>query len=96
MPNINRKNIDRKTNKPNPDYTTGMLPDITLNRAEQIRRDDDVIRTAKRTLYDVDYAIKWYVENEIRPQLIDQEQTLIVPVIFAIGERHILEKEVFK
>lgn len=87
MPNINRKNIDRKTNKPNPDHTTGMRPDVILNRSEQVRRDDDILRTAKRTLYDVDYAIKWYIENEIRPQIIDQEQILTVPVIFANGEK---------
>lgn len=87
MPNINRRNIDRKTNKPNPDRTGGMRPDIILNRAEQIRRDDDVIRTAKRSLYDIDYAIKWYIENEIRPQITDQEQLLPVPVIFANGEK---------
>jgi glutaredoxin len=87
MPNINRKNIDRKTNKPNPERTGGMRPDIILNRAEQIRRDDDIIRTAKRTLYDIDYAIKSYIENEIRPQIVDQEQNLVVPVIFANGEK---------
>jgi hypothetical protein len=87
MPNINRNNIDRKTNKPNPDRTGGMRPDIILNRAEQIRRDDDIIRTTKRSLYDIDYAIKWYIENEIRPQIIDQERLLPVPVIFAAGEK---------
>jgi len=87
MPNINRKNIDRKTNKPNPERTGGMRPDIILNRSEQVRRDDDVIKTAKRTLYDIDYAIKWYIENEIRPQIVDQEQNLSVPVIFANGEK---------
>jgi glutaredoxin len=87
MPNINRKNIDRKTNKPNPERTGGMRPDIILNRAEQIRRDDDIIRTAKRTLYDIDYAIKSYIENEIRPQIVDQQQNLVVPVIFANGEK---------
>ena len=87
MPNINRKNIDRKTNKPNPERTGGMRPDIILNRSEQVRRDDDIIRTAKRTLYDIDYAIKWYIENEIRPQIVDQERNLPVPVIFANGEK---------
>jgi hypothetical protein len=87
MPNINRNNIDRKTNKPNPSRTGGMRPDIILNRSEQVRRDDDIIRTPKRTLYDIDYAIKWYIENEIRPQIIDQEQLLSIPVIFANGEK---------
>ena len=87
MPRLNRQNIDRKTNKPNPSRTEGLTPDLLLNRAEQIRRDDDVIRSAKRTIYDIDYAIKWYIENEIQPQVIATEQNLTVPVIFAAGEK---------
>ena len=87
MPNFNRENIDRKTNKPNPIKTEGLQNDRILNRAEQTRRDDDVIRTPKRTPYDIDYAIKWYIENEIRPQVTDNGQMLTVPVIFANGEK---------
>jgi hypothetical protein len=87
MPRLNRQNIDRKTNKPNPTRTEGLTPDLLLNRAEQIRRDDDVIRSAKRTIYDIDYAIKWYIENEIQPQIVANEQNLPVPVIFAAGEK---------
>lgn len=87
MPRLNRNDIDRKTNKPNPIRTEGLTPDLILNRAEQVRRDDDVIRTAKRTVYDIDYAIKWYVENEIQPQVTDNKQPLSVPVIFSSGEK---------
>ena len=87
MPNFNRENIDRKTNKPNPRYTEGISPDPILNRAEQTRRDDDVIRTPKQTAYDIDYAIKWYIENEIRPQVTANGQLITVPVIFANGEK---------
>jgi len=87
MPRFNRENIDRKTNKPNPVRTEGLTPDLILNRAEQTRRDDDVIRTAKRSVYDIDYAIKWYIENEIQPQITADEQLLSVPVIFANGEK---------
>lgn len=87
MPRLNRQNIDRKTNKPNPSRTEGITPDLLLNRSQQIRRDDDVIRTAKRTIYDIDYAIKWYVENEIQPQIVVNGQSLSVPVIFAAGEK---------
>ncbi len=87
MPRLNRQNIDRKTNKPNPIRTEGITEDLLLNRAEQTRRDDDVIRSVKRTIYDVDYAIKWYIENEIQPQIIANEQNLSVPVIFASGEK---------
>ena len=69
MPRYNKKNIDRKTNKPNPDRTEGLGADPILNRADQTRRDDDVVRSASRTIYDIDYAIKWYIENEIEPQI---------------------------
>lgn len=83
----NRENIDRKTNKPNPRRTEGITDDRILNRAEQTRRDDDVIRTPQRTPYDIDYAIKWYIENEIRPQVTANGQLMSVPVIFANGEK---------
>jgi hypothetical protein len=83
----NRKNIDRKTNKPNPVSTEGITPDLELNRAEQIRRDDDIVRTGKRTVYDIDYAIKWYIENEIQPQITSNKNLINVPVIFANGEK---------
>jgi hypothetical protein len=69
MPRLNRQNIDRKTNKPDPKQTEGVTPDLILNRAIQTRRDDDVIKTKQRTLYDIDFAIKWFIENEIQPQI---------------------------
>jgi hypothetical protein len=87
MPRLNRDNIDRKTNKPNPLRTEGITDDLILNRAEQTRRDDDVIRTAQRTLYDIDYAIKSYIETEMRPQVTADGKIIPVPVIFANGEK---------
>jgi hypothetical protein len=87
MPKLNRNNIDRKTNQPQPSRTEGLTPDLVLNRAMQTRRDDDVVRTTKRTLYDVDYAIKWYLDNEIQPQIVDKDQLVVVPIIFANGEK---------
>lgn len=87
MPRLNRKDIDRKTNKPNPNSTEGLTPDLVLNRALQTRRDDDVIKTKQRTIYDIDYAIKWYLDNEIQPQITAQNQLIPVSVIFAAGEK---------
>lgn len=87
MPKFNRENIDRKTNKPNPRSTEGLSDDQLLNRAYQTRRDDDVIRSTKRTLYDIDFAIKWYIDNEIQPQLTANSELISVPVIFANGEK---------
>ena len=83
MPTFNKQNIDKKTNKP----ISSLSPNVTLNRALQTRRDDDIIRSPKRTLYDIDYAIKWFIENDIRPQ-ITADQTLIdIPIIYANGEK---------
>lgn len=88
MPKQNRRNIDRKTNKPNPANTEGgLFNDPIFDRADHVRRDDDVIRSKQRTIYDIDYAIKYFIDNEIQPQ-IRADQTLIpVPVIFANGEK---------
>ena len=87
MSRLNRQNIDRHTNKPNPIQTEGITPDRVLNRAQQTRRDDDVIRTPQRTMYDIDYAIKSYIESTIQPQVNDNGQLISVPVIFANGEK---------
>lgn len=85
---LNRQNIDRRTNKPNLKYTENdIAPDRVLNRSQQVRRDDDVIRTPKRSIYDVDYAIKTYIEQEIQPHIEDNGSLISVPVIFAHGEK---------
>jgi hypothetical protein len=88
MPKENKNNIDRRTNKPNPRNSEGgLFNDPTFNRANEVRRDDDVIRSKQRTIYDIDYAVKYFIDSEIQPQ-IRTDQTLInVPVIFANGEK---------
>lgn len=87
MSEFNRQNIDRKTNKPNPVRTEGLTPDQLLIRAMQTRRDDDVIRSPHRSLYDVDYAIKSFIDDSIQPQIKENGQLISVPVIFANGEK---------
>ena len=88
MSKPNKNNIDRKTNKPNSAYAErGLYKDPLFNRSDQIRRDDDTIRSPKRTIYDIDYAIKWYIDNEIQPQILADQTIIPVPVIFANGEK---------
>ena len=87
MSRSRKQNIDRKTNKPELKNTESTRPDPIFNRADQVRRDDDVIRTAKRTVYNIDYAIKWFIENEIQPQVEANGELIQVPVIFANGEK---------
>lgn len=87
MPRLNRQNIDRKTNKPEFNRTEGLTPDLLLNRSSQIRRDDDVVRSQQRTVYDIDYAIKWFLDNDIQPQITADDQLISVPTIFTNGEK---------
>jgi len=87
MSRENRQNIDRKTNKPSLKSTESSRNDQLLNRANEIRRDDDIVKTPKRTVYDIDYAIKWFIENEIQPQVNANGELIDVPVIFSNGEK---------
>ena len=87
MSRINRQDLDRKTNKPNPSKTEGFGPDVILNRADQVRRDDDVIKSTRRSIYDIDYAMKAFIDKEIQPQIIDNNVIVPVSVIFANGEK---------
>ena len=67
--------------------TESSRDDQILNRANEIRRDDDVVKTPKRTVYDIDYAIKWFIENEIQPQVEANGELIDVPVIYSNGEK---------
>jgi len=87
MARLNKQNIDRKTNKPNPKKSEGLLNDPILNRANQTRRDDDIVTTPEITLYDVDYAMKYYIENEIKPLVHANHNLIPVPVIYSNGEK---------
>ena len=87
MPRRRKQNIDRKTNKPELKSTETKREDLILNRANEVRKDNDVVKTPKRTVYDIDYAIKWFIENEIQPQVTANNELIQVPVIYANGEK---------
>jgi hypothetical protein len=58
-----------------------------LNRARHVRRDDDVIRTPKCTIEDVDWAIMSYIQDIIKPQVKENNARIDVPVMYANGEK---------
>lgn len=72
-----------KLNKTDSSFSRNPVP----NRAEEIRRDDDTIKTPKCTIYDVDYAIMSYLRDEISPQIIENNKKIDVPIIYANGEK---------
>ena len=54
----------------NKTYSTFSNNEI-VNRANQIRRDNDTIKTPKCTIEDVDWAIMSYIRDEINPVIIE-------------------------
>ncbi len=58
-----------------------------INRANEVRRDDDTIKTPACTIYDVDYAIMSYIREVIHPQVEQDGQLIDVPITYANGEK---------
>lgn len=61
--------------------------DGSRNRAEDIRRDNDTFIVPSITIYDIDYAIYYFLKEKIQPQVEQNGQVLNVPIIFANGEK---------
>ena len=58
-----------------------------VKRETQIRRDTDTHNTFSITLYDVDFAIKRYIENIIKPYITENGRTIPVPVQYGSPEK---------
>ena len=58
-----------------------------VNRSLEVRRDDDTIKTPKCTIYDVDNAIISYLSEIVQLQIIENNNIIPVPVIYANGEK---------
>ena len=54
----------------NKSYST-FVNDEIINRAEQVRRDNDIIKTPAVTIYDCDFAILSFLRDIVQPQLIE-------------------------
>ena len=58
-----------------------------LNRANEVRRDTDIVKTPKVTIEDVDFAVISFIRDVIKPQVVENGQTIDVPVMYANGEK---------
>ena len=58
-----------------------------IDRSTQIRRDDDTIKTPSCTIYDIDNAIMSYISDVIRPEIVDNNAMISVPVVYANAEK---------
>ncbi len=72
--------------KLNRTYST-FSKDKQIERANEVRRDTDVIKTPSCTIYDVDYAIMSYLRDVIKPTVVEDGNVIDVPVIYANGEK---------
>jgi hypothetical protein len=58
----------------------------TVNRATQLKRDD-TIQDISVGLMDMDSTIMYYFENVIKPQVVDNGETVKVPIMYSSPER---------
>ena len=58
----------------------------TINRALQHRRDD-TIQDISVSLMDMDSTIMYYFENVIKPTIIENGETIKVPIMYSSPER---------
>ena len=73
-------------NKLNKTYST-YSKNPSINRARQVRRDNDTFKTPKCTIEDVDRAVMSYIQDVIKPTIISNGQKIDVPIMWASGEK---------
>jgi hypothetical protein len=74
--------------KPNLTQTqSSTSEDVKLNKANQIRRDQDNVKNVSVGIYDVDTAFKNFLEVDIKPTVEDDGRFYPVPVMYASPEK---------
>lgn len=69
-----------------PPYQQGSS-EAPINRAGEVRRDNDLVKVPKITLYDIDYAVFFQLSEVMNIQLNDNGNMIPVPVMFANSEK---------
>jgi len=76
------------TSKPNLVQTeSSTTQDPKLNKAKQIRRDQDNVKNISVGIYDVDSAFKTFLEKDVKPTIEDDGRFYPVPVMYASPEK---------
>ena len=58
-----------------------------VKRETQVRRDNDTKKSFSITLYDIDFAIKRYIEQTIKPYIVENGRRVPVPVQYGSPEK---------
>lgn len=61
--------------------------DPKLNKAKQIRRDQDNVKNISVGIYDIDTAFKDFLEKDVKPTVEDDGRFYPVPVMYASPEK---------
>ena len=61
--------------------------DLGKSRHTQIRRDKDKVKSIGITLYDIDFAVKSFIEQTMQLSVEDNGENVLVPVIYANSEK---------
>jgi len=76
------------TSKPNLVQTeSSTTQDPKLNKAKQVRRDQDNVKNISVGIYDVDSAFKTFLEKDVKPTIEDDGRFYPVPVMYASPEK---------
>jgi hypothetical protein len=67
-------------------YQEGSI-ESPISRAGEMRRDNDLVKVPKITLYDIDYSVFFQLSQVMNVQLNDNGTMIPVPVIFANAEK---------
>lgn len=57
------------------------------NRSKDTKRSDDKIKDFNLELFDIDFGIRYYFENIIKPQIQINDRTISVPIIYGTPDR---------
>lgn len=60
---------------------------IEASRGFQTDRSNDTFKIPKISIYDVDYAMLWHMQEQLRIKVEDNGNLIDVPVIYAAGEK---------
>jgi hypothetical protein len=83
-------NTYRNINSEKPDLKQTMSStseNPKLNKAKQVRRDDDKTKNISVGIYDIDLAFRDFLVNNVKPFIEDDGQIISVPVIYANPEK---------
>lgn len=64
-------------------------PNHALGQARhtQVRRDQDNVKPPHISLYDIDFAIKSFFENIIKPKVVENDTLIDVPILYMNSEK---------